>query len=46
MATLKAMFKLFDGYSTTVNKIIAGTDKAAAAVGKASKDTEIGRAHV
>lgn len=41
MATLKAMFKLFDGYSTTVNKIIAGTDKAAAAVGKASKDTDI-----
>ena len=27
MATLKAMFKLFDGYSTTVNKIIAGTGK-------------------
>lgn len=40
MATLSAMFKLFDGYSSTVNKIIAGTDKAAAAVGKASKGTD------
>lgn len=40
MATLKAMFKLFDGYSSTVNKIISGTDKATAAVGKASKGTD------
>lgn len=40
MATLSAMFKLFDGYSATVNKIIAGTDKAAAAVGKASRGTD------
>lgn len=41
MATLKAMFKLFDGYSSTVNKIISGTDKATAAVGKASKGTDV-----
>jgi len=40
MATLKAMFRLFDGYSATVNKIIAGTDKAAAAVRKASIGTD------
>jgi len=40
VATLKAMFKLFDGYSSTVNKIISGTDKATAAVGKASKGTD------
>ena len=41
MATLKAMFKLFDGYSNTVNKIIAGTDKAATSVKKASKETDV-----
>lgn len=41
MASLKAVFRLFDGYSSTVNKIIAGTDKAAAAAGKASKNTDI-----
>ena len=41
MATLKAMFKLFDGYSATVNKIVTGTDKASAAVGKASKGTDV-----
>lgn len=40
MATLKAMFKLFDGYSSTVNKIISGTDKAAAAIGKASRGVD------
>jgi len=40
MATLKAMFRLFDGYSATVNKIIAGTDKAAATVRKASIGTD------
>lgn len=41
MATLKAMFKLFDGYSSTINKIVTGTDKASAAVGKASKGTDV-----
>lgn len=40
MATLKAMFKLFDGYSSTANKIISGTDKAADSVLKASKNTD------
>lgn len=40
MATLKAMFKLFDGYSSTVNKIVSGTDKAADSVLKASKNTD------
>lgn len=40
MATLKAMFKLFDGYSSTVNRIISGTDKAAASIGKASRGTD------
>ncbi|WP_291650040.1 tape measure protein [Clostridium sp.] len=28
MATLKAMFRLFDGYSTTVDKIVRKTDQA------------------
>ena len=41
MATLKAMFKLFDGYSNTVNKIITGTDRAATSVKKASKETDV-----
>lgn len=41
MATLKAMFKLFDGYSSTINKIVSGTDKAADSVRKASKGTDI-----
>ena len=40
MATLKAMFKLFDGYSSTINKIVGGTDKAADSVLKASKTTD------
>jgi tape measure domain-containing protein len=40
MATLKAMFKLFDGYSSTINKIASGTDKAADSVLKASKNTD------
>lgn len=40
MATLKAMFKLFDGYSSTINKIVSGTDKAADSVLKASKNTD------
>lgn len=40
MATLKAMFKLFDGYSSTINKIIGGTDKATKGVLSASKGTD------
>ncbi len=40
MATLKAMFKLSDGYSATVNKIVSGTDKASSSVLKASKNTD------
>ena len=40
MATLKAMFKLFDGYSSTINKIVSGTDKATGSVLKASNNTD------
>lgn len=40
MATLKAMFKLFDGYSSTINKIVSGTDKATKSVQSASKGTD------
>lgn len=40
MATLKAMFKLFDGYSSTINKIVGGTDKASKSVLSASKGTD------
>lgn len=40
MATLKAMFKLFDGYSSTINKVVSGTDKAAKSVLGASKNTD------
>ena len=40
MATLKAMFKLFDGYSSTINKIVSGTDKATKSVLSASKGTD------
>lgn len=40
MPTLKAMFKLFDGYSATINKIASGTDKASVAVLGASKNTD------
>lgn len=41
MATLHAMFKLFDGYSTTINKIVTGTNKAAESVRKASRGTDV-----
>lgn len=40
MPTLKAMFKLFDGYSSTVNKVVSGTDKASKSVLGASKNTD------
>ncbi len=40
MATLKAMFKLFDGYSSTINKIVSGTDKATKSVQAASQGTD------
>lgn len=41
MATLSAMFRLFDGYSSTVKKIIEGTEKASAKILGASKNTDI-----
>lgn len=41
MATLHAMFKLFDGYSTTINKIVTGTNKAEESVRKASRGTDV-----
>lgn len=40
MATLSAMFRLFDGYSTTVRKIIEQTDKAAKTILGASKEND------
>ena len=40
MATLHAMFKLYDQYSATVQKIINGTDRAAKTVLGASKNTD------
>jgi len=40
VATLKAMFKLFDGYSSTISKIVGGTDKASKSVLGASKNTD------
>jgi hypothetical protein len=40
MATLKAMFKLFDGYSSTINKIVSGTDKATTSMLSASGNTD------
>lgn len=40
MATLKAMFKLFDGYSTTVDKINKKTDEATNKILKASGATD------
>lgn len=41
MVTLHAMFKLFDGYSTTINKIVTGTNKAEESVRKASRGTDV-----
>lgn len=40
MATLKAMFKLFDGYSTTVDKIVRKTDQATDKILNASGATD------
>lgn len=40
MPTLSAMFRLFDGYSTTVKKIMDNTDKAAKAMLGASKKND------
>lgn len=40
MPTLNAMFRLMDGYSTQIKKIIENTDKAAAAILGASKKTD------
>ena len=40
MATLKAMFKLFDGYSTTIDKINRKTDEATDKILKASRGTD------
>lgn len=40
MATLKAMFKLFDGYSTTIDKIIRKTDQATSKILGASGATD------
>lgn len=40
MPTLSAMFRLMDGYSSTIKKIVENTDKAAAAILGASKKTD------
>lgn len=40
MATLSAMFRLFDGYSSTVKKIVEGTDEAGKSVLGASRNTD------
>lgn len=40
MATLKAMFKLFDGYSTTIDKITKKTDQATNKILNASGATD------
>lgn len=40
MATLNAMFRLIDGYSTQINKFIDKTNAAATKVLKASKNTD------
>jgi len=40
MATLKAMFKLFDGYSSTISKINKKTDEATNKILKASGSTD------
>jgi len=40
MATLKAMFKLFDGYSSTISKINKKTDEATNKILKASGQTD------
>lgn len=40
MPTLNAMFKLMDGYSTQIKKIVENTDKAAKSILGASKKTD------
>lgn len=40
MATLSAMFRLYDRYSTTVKQIITNTDKAAKTILGASRNTD------
>ena len=40
MPTLSAMFRLIDSYSASVKKMLDTTDKAAASVLKASKETD------
>lgn len=40
MPTLSAMFRLMDGYSSTVKKIVEGTDQAAKTILGASKNTD------
>lgn len=40
MPTLDAMFKLMDGYSSTIKRIVEGTDKASKSILGASKQTD------
>lgn len=40
MLTLDAMFKLMDGYSSTIKRIVEGTDKASKSILGASKRTD------
>ena len=40
MPTLNAMFRLMDGYSSQIKKIVENTDKAAKAILGASKNTD------
>lgn len=40
MPTLDAMFKLLDGYSSTIKKIVEGTDRASKSILGASKRTD------
>lgn len=40
MPTLDAMFKLLDGYSSTIKRIVEGTDKASKSILGASKRTD------
>ena len=41
MPTLSAMFRLFDGYSSTVKKIVEGTDEAEKSMKVASKQNDV-----
>lgn len=40
MPTLSAMFRLFDGYSSTIKKVVENTDRAAKSILGASKNTD------